>query len=422
MARKIVGHIELVWRCPKCGSVNPGPQRFCSGCGAAQPADVVFEQPVGAQLITDEAKKKEAAAGPDIHCPYCGARNPAGNEICKQCGGDLLGGEAREAGQVLGAYETPTPTEVGEPTPELTTPETEAQPPTGEKPGVVGSIPIPQPTPAGAAAVGVAGAAGAAGAASTPRPAGPQVTCPRCGTPNPNLALRCTNCGAPLDVQTVKPTPAAPVQAPQIPRWLIIAGALVLVALCFFVFSLIQKGQQTSDVRGVVQSVRWERIIPIEAMVNVEYQAWQDEIPAGVSLGACRERVRYESANPEPNSEEVCGTPYTVDKGSGYAEVVQDCVYRVYDDYCSYTKPEWRVVDTVSVSGADLNPRWPSVSLAEGQRQGEQWQESYTVLFMVDGKQYSYPVNSLDAFDDFQPGSEWNLTVNGFGDLVGVEK
>lgn len=416
MARKIVGHIELVWRCPKCGSVNPGPQRFCSGCGAAQPKDVAFEQPVGAELITDEAKKKEAAAGPDIHCPYCGTRNPAGSEICKQCGGDLLGGEAREAGQVLGAYEQPAPAGASSPMAPASAPKSEAETPAGEAPAAE-SPPMPVPTAAGAAAASAA--AGAAAAGSAP---GPQVNCPRCGTPNPNLALRCSNCGAPLDVQTVKPTPAAPVQAPQMPRWLIIAGAVVLVAVCFFVFSMIQKGQQTSEVRGVVQAVRWERIIPIEALVDVEYQAWRDEIPAGVSLGVCRERVRYESANPQPNSEEVCGTPYTVDKGSGYAEVVQDCVYRVYDDYCSYTQPEWRVVDTVSVSGADLNPRWPSVSLAQGQRQGEQWQESYTVVFTVNGQQYSYPVNSLDAFDDFQPGSEWTLTVNGFGDLVGVEK
>lgn len=432
MARKTVGHIELVWRCPKCGSVNPGPQRFCTGCGAAQPADVKFEQPVGAELISDEAKKKEAAAGADIHCPYCGARNPAGTEICKQCGGDLLGGEAREAGEVLGAYESPppagpgtpgtpstpgrpgnegTPGSPGSPIPQVATPKSEAEPPTGA---------LPEQIPGGAGAA-AAGAATAGSVAASP--AGLQTPCPRCGTPNPNLALRCSNCGAPLDVQTVKPTTpaAAPARAP-LPKWLIIAGALLLVAACIFIFSLIKRGQQTSQVRGVVQSVNWERIIPIEALVDVEYQAWRDEVPGGVSLGACREQMRYESAEPQPNSQEICGTPYTVNQGSGYAEVVQDCVYRVYDDFCSYTRPEWRVVDTARVSGADLNPRWPELSLAQGQRQGEQWQESYTIVFTVDGQLYSYPVSSLEAFDDFQPGSEWNLTVNGFGDLVGVEK
>ena len=407
MARKTVGHIELIWRCPKCGSVNPGPQRFCTGCGAPQPKDVVFEQPVGAELIQDEAKKKEAAAGADIHCPYCGARNPAGTEICKQCGGDLLGGEARQAGEVLGAYEAP-------PAP-ATTPSKE-------------STPAAAGTPAGA--VPAFGSAAPGSKPATPETETPpsgakpaETICPRCGTSNPNLALRCSNCGAPLNVETVKPSaPAAPAAGAGLPKWLIIVGVVALVALCIFIFSMIQRGQETSQVRGVVQSVRWERTIPIEAMVDVEYQAWRDEVPAGVSLGTCQDRLRYESAEPEPDSEEVCGTPYTVDQGSGYAEVVQDCVYRVYDDYCSYTQPEWRVVDTLNVSGADLNPRWPSVSLAEGQRQGEQLQESYTILFTVDGEQYSYPVSSLEAFDDFQPGSEWNLTVNGFGDLVGVER
>ncbi len=426
MARKTVGHIELVWRCPKCGSVNPGPQRFCTGCGAAQPADVKFEQPVGAELITNEAKKKEAAAGPDIHCPYCGARNPAGTEICHQCGGDLLGGEAREAGQVLGAFDTPeamTPPPAGG-APEAGTPD--AGTPVAGTP-VAGTFVTGKPVPGAqtedTAAPGMPVAAGAAAGSAAASTSVPQTPCPRCGTLNPNLALRCSNCGAPLEVQTVKPTAptVAPARAP-LPKWLIIAGALVLVAACIFIFSLIQRGQQTNQVRGVVQSVNWERIIPIEALVDVEYQAWRDEVPGGVSLGACREQMRYESAEPQPNSEEICGTPYTVNQGSGYAEVVQDCVYRVYDDFCSYTRPEWRVVDTARVSGADLNPRWPELSLAQGQRQGEQWQESYTIVFTVDGQQYSYPVSSLEAFDDFQPGSEWNLTVNGFGDLVGVQK
>ncbi|HWQ84437.1 MAG TPA: zinc-ribbon domain-containing protein, partial [Anaerolineales bacterium] len=321
---------------------------------------------------------------------------------------------------VLGAYEAPpaAPSSAG--------PEAESEAPFDEQPAAMSvpgatPAPIPVPTPPAAPAPKPAQASTAGSPAASP--AGKMTICPRCGTQNPNLALRCSNCGAPLNVETVKPTaPAVPTARAPLPKWLIIAGALLLVATCVFIFSLIQRGQQTNEVRGVVQSVRWERIIPIEALVDVEHQAWQDEIPGGVTLGMCREQVRYESAQPEPNSEEVCGTPYTVDQGSGYAEVVQDCVYRVYDDYCSYTQPEWRVVDSVSVSGADLSPRWPQVSLAQGQRQGEQLQENYTIVFMVDGEQYSYPVSSLEAFDDFQPGSEWNLVVNGFGDLVGVER
>jgi ribosomal protein L40E len=360
MTRKTLGHIELIWRCPRCGTINPGPQRTCLGCGAAQPADVKFEQPVGAELIQDEAVEKEAAAGPDIHCPYCGTRNPAGTQVCRQCGGDLVTGEKRSAGQVLGAYE---------------------------------AAPLPE------------------------------IACARCGSLNPNNALRCSQCSAPLAPETVQP--AAPVAPPASRRglsWAMIAGLLGLVVLCGLVIAMFARGAQRNELVGVVEQVYWERAIPIEALVEVEYQGWRDEIPANATIGVCRQAFRYESSEPEPNSEEVCGTPYTVDRGSGYAEVVQDCVYRVYAESCTYQVSEWRVVDTLTLSGADYNPQWPDVSLAEGQRQSQAWRETYTVWFEADGKRYAYPISELEAFQSFQVGSQWTLLVNGFGDMVGVEQ
>jgi predicted nucleic acid-binding Zn ribbon protein len=361
MARKTVGHIELIWRCPRCGTTNPGPQRTCLGCGAAQPPDVQFEQPVGAELIQDEAVQKEAESGPDIHCPYCGTRNPAGSQICQQCGGDLVEGEKRAEGQVLGAY-------------------TDAPP--------------------------------------------PQIACPRCGTLNPNDALHCSQCNAPLIPETVQPTsPAATVTAPRRGlSWAMIVGLLGLIVLCGLVIAMLLRGGQRNELVGVVEQVRWERAIPIEALVEAEYRDWRDEIPADATIGVCQQAFRYESSEPQPNSEEVCGTPYTVDEGSGYAEVVQDCVYRVYAESCTYQMSEWRVVDTITTSGTDYNPQWPTVSLAEGQRQGQTWSETYTVWLEADGTHYAYQINELDVFQSFQPGSQWTLLVNGFGDLVGVEQ
>jgi hypothetical protein len=361
MTRKTLGHIELIWRCPRCGTNNPGPQRTCLGCGAAQPTDVKFEQPVGAELIQDEAKQKEAAAGPDIHCPYCGTRNPAGSEVCHQCGGELVEGEKRDTGQVIGAYTTAPP---------------------------------------------------------------PQITCPRCGTLNPNNALLCSQCSAPLTTETVQPvSPAAPVPAPRRGlSWAMIFGLLGLVVLCGIIIAVFARGAQRNELVGVVQQVRWERAIPIEALVDVEYRDWRDEIPAEATIGVCQQAFRYESSEPEPNSEEVCGTPYTEDQGSGYAEVVQDCVYRVYDESCTYQMSEWRVVDTLTMSGSDYNPQWPAISLAEGQRQGQDWQETYTVWFEADGTRYAYQVSGLEAFQGFQPGSQWTLVIDGFGNMVGVEQ
>lgn len=258
------------------------------------------------------------------------------------------------------------------------------------------------------------------GAYSSSPPA--QTACPRCGASNPNTAGACSQCGAPLAQQTVQPAlPSTPASASHPPKWALIAGLLGLVVLCGLVVAIFARGSQRNELTGVVQQVRWERAIPIEALVEAEYQDWRDEIPANAAIGVCKQAFRYESADPEPTSEEVCGTPYTVDQGSGYAQVVQDCVYRVYAETCSYKVPEWRVVDTLSQAGTDLNPRWPTVSLAEGERQSQDWSETYTVWFEAGGKQYAYRVNEPETFTSFQPGSEWILVVNGFGDLVNVE-
>jgi len=132
MPQKTVGYVELEWTCPKCKSRNPGTRRACASCGAPQPRDVQFEQPVQDQVISDEKVIAVAAAGPDIHCAYCGARNPAGAKVCKQCGADVGEGVAREAGRVVGALQI------------------EEAPP---------------------------------------------ITCPSCGSPNPATALKCSKCG-----------------------------------------------------------------------------------------------------------------------------------------------------------------------------------------------------------------------------------
>jgi predicted nucleic acid-binding Zn ribbon protein len=102
MARKSLGFVPLVWECPSCGTVNPGPIKSCTSCGAPQPEEVDFLQVDEEKFnfIKDEALIRMAKAGPDIHCPYCSTLNPATHEHCSNCGGDLsLGGKARQAGQ-----------------------------------------------------------------------------------------------------------------------------------------------------------------------------------------------------------------------------------------------------------------------------------------------------------------------------------
>ena len=120
----------------------------------------------------------------------------------------------------------------------------------------------------------------------------------------------------------------------------------------------------------------------MEALAPVEREAWRDEIPSDAEVGACSQDHRYTSDTQESNSTEVCGTPYTVDTGTGLGEVVQDCVYEVYDDRCTYTVMDWAVFDTVTLAGTDLNLSWPEVSLTDDQRQGDPTEEfTCDVLF-----------------------------------------
>jgi hypothetical protein len=247
-----------------------------------------------------------------------------------------------------------------------------------------------------------------------------EVNCPSCGTANAAANKSCTNCGAQLEKGTVAaPEPAAARSSSRkgLPILAILGGGLacaLVAAAIFFLFI------QTEELTGLVSAVRWERSIPVEALAPVEREAWRDEIPSDAEVGACSQEHRYTSDSPESNSTEVCGTPYTVDTGSGFGEVVQDCVYEVYDDRCTYTVMDWAVFDTITLAGTDLDPSWPEVSLTDDQRQGDPTEE-YIVTFSSDGDMYSYTVNDVGEFSQFEPGSTWILTVNALGGISSVE-
>jgi hypothetical protein len=361
MTKKSVGYVTMLWTCPRCTTRNPGPQKYCNGCGAPQPPDVAFEQAPEEKLLTDAEEIARAKAGPDLHCPYCNGRNPASAKFCGACGGDLAGGKAREAGKVVGAYRS--------------------------------------------------------------SPAAP-VVCARCGTSNPAASLKCAQCGASLapgatgGVQAAaSATPTAKRSARRVPVILLI----VLAALCgVAALAAVLLASRTTETIGVVDTANWERSVAVEGLQAVEHEGWQDEIPSDASVGSCREEYRYTSQEPVANSAEVCGTPYTVDTGSGYGEVVQDCSYEVYDSLCSYTVEEWAVIDTVVSSGTYGAPAWPSISLASNERQGDA-RESYSVVFVTDDGRYTYTPESAAEFSSFSIGSQWVLELSGFGSITGIE-
>lgn len=196
----------------------------------------------------------------------------------------------------------------------------------------------------------------------------------------------------------------------------ILAAALCgLAAVGFLVFA----SRKTEQV-GQVNSIGWERRVAIEALRPVEHEDWRDQIPAEADLGSCRQEQRSTSQDPVANSVEVCGTPYTLDTGSGYGEVVQDCVYEVHADRCTYTLPEWTVVDTVVASGTGGVPTWPAVSLASDQRQGERTQ-TYSVAFVTEKDSYTYAPANEAEFATYVPGSRWLLVINGLGAITSLE-
>lgn len=358
MTKKTLGYVNLEWTCPFCGTRNPGIQKKCSNCGSPQPKDVQFEQVAQETFIEDENLIEQAKAGPDIHCPYCGTRNPAEATTCSNCMGDLTDAAAREQGQVLGQHQ---------------------------------------------------------------KEAKPDVACPYCGTMNPATAVKCSSCNANLTKPQVQPRPQpAAKAAPRQRKGLGVVGIIVIVAviaLCIFLASLFFR---TDDVVGRVTAVQWTRTVAIEGLVPVEYNDFLEDIPQDVEVSDCRQELHHVQDSPADNSREVCGTPYTVDTGTGVGEVVQDCQYEVYADYCAYYVDEWQQVDVATVSGTDFTPLWPQPQLAGEQRLGEQ-EEEYEVVFQGDGEQYTYTTSSLDRYTQFTMGSEWVLQVNQLGGVVSVE-
>jgi hypothetical protein len=247
------------------------------------------------------------------------------------------------------------------------------------------------------------------------------VKCPACGTENLADAARCANCGAALPsvASGTAPVPAAGAQGParSLPVPLLIGGVACLVLGALVMFLVFGR---TNAVEASVASVHWERAVEIEAYGPVEREGWRDEIPAEAQLGACRLEHYTSQPNPAPVATEVCGTPYTVDEGSGYGEVVQDCVYEVYQDRCSYVVQEWSVVDTVTSRADSLRPAWPSMQLGSDQRAGRET-ESYSVVLASDSETYTYRPESEAEFLQFELGSMWSLEVNALGGIRSIE-
>jgi hypothetical protein len=372
MARKTVGYVHLEWTCPNCQTKNRGVDSTCSACGGPQPADVDFKQGKDQALIQDEKTIEKAKKGADIHCAFCGARNQADAKSCVQCSADLSEGARRESGQVLGAFK-----------------------------------PKEGPLP-------------------------PQ-NCPSCGVENPGEAQTCSSCGGRLGKTAEVESPEDSREASQIgitaakPKagakkrgcgvfGLVALGIVILGGLGLLLMGLLKKDTFPAS----VGNVEWMRSLEIEALQEVTKEEWEDSIPVGGEIISCKQEYRFTQDQPAPGAEEVCGEPYTVDSGSGVGEVVQDCEYRVYDEYCQYSIEEWAVIDEIALRGSNYNIQWPNPELNENQRLGRET-ESYTIYFISKGNTYEYSADDEQEFRQYPTGSNWNLTVNGLGIIVSID-
>lgn len=356
MTQKELGYVELEWTCKHCGTVNPGMKRVCTNCGAPIGKDEQFELPDQQELITDKQKLEEAKAGPAIQCPYCNVLNPAGTKLCISCGGDIQAGLARKAGEVMGAYQT--------------------------------------------AAV-------------------PDKPCPSCGQMVKADADRCPHCGGSLVEIPATTAPLVTAATKKTPLWMI-AGGIGLGVLCLAaIVAIIVLSSRTKPVTAEVSDLRWQRSIEILAMQSVHREAWEENVPSDAQNVTCRDEYKETSSSPAANATEVCGTPYTVDTGSGAGKVVQDCEYQVYASYCQFTVQELAVVNVAQALGSEDQPYWPATSLQAGQQEGNRV-ETYRVTFSSQDQSYSYDTTDPVEFSQYSMGSQWLLDVNTFGNIVEI--
>ena len=145
----------------------------------------------------------------------------------------------------------------------------------------------------------------------------PDVKCPYCGELNPATALKCSNCAGSLrnrPVDQAKAPPPAPAKVNRVPLFIGIGVGVVALIVCGLLFF------RTSDTSAAVQGVQWQRAIEIMEERPVQHETWRDQIPSGVTVGACELKVRGTQDEPAPNAEKICGTPYTVDTGRAWAK------------------------------------------------------------------------------------------------------
>jgi ribosomal protein L40E len=249
--------------------------------------------------------------------------------------------------------------------------------------------------------------------------AGVDVKCTNCGEVNPSTRTRCSKCGAPLprpafaapgapsaQGNVTSTAPASTSAAKRKFPWIAVGGIVAcLVVVCVGAYMLFAPSKTMT---ATVNDVYWQTSVPVQEIQAVNYSDQTGSPPSEAYDVSCRTETT-----------QVCEEK-TIDKGNGYAEVVQEC-HDDSTDYCSYTVDEWTTIQTYTLEGKDLFPMSSEPGLSSGQRAGD---ETLTlqVYFWGDGETYVYNPDSLDEFQLYEVGSMWTLHLNALGEVVSVER
>lgn len=242
------------------------------------------------------------------------------------------------------------------------------------------------------------------------------VSCANCGKKNQGTNSSCEECGAPLPRAKKALEPAAFSGIKQAamedtkkkkPNWKVlgaIGGALLLCCIAALALLFIP----SSSAQASVTDVYWQTSVPLQEIQAVSYSNERGSPPSDAYNVSCWE-----------DSQEVC-EERTIDRGDGFAEVVEDC-HTETEQYCDYTIDEWTTVQTYTLEGHDTFPVYEQPNISNDQRLGNQ-SENLTVTFNSEKGQKSYSPNSVSEFQQFQIGSTWTLKLNAIGGVVGVER
>ena len=242
------------------------------------------------------------------------------------------------------------------------------------------------------------------------------VTCPNCGTENPGTNVNCKQCGAALP-RVQQPTPPQAVPTPgaipaagtakKKPNWLLLGGIASALLICCIVLIFLFVFP-SSSVNATVTDVYWQTSVPVQEIQAVDYNDERGNPPSDAYNVSCHDESR-----------EVCEEK-TIDKGNGYAEVVEEC-HTETEKYCDYTIDEWKTIQTYTLEGHDTFPVYEQPSISGDQRLGDQ-SADLTVYFDTEKGEKTYSPGDATEFQQFQVGSTWTLRLNTLGGVVGVER